>query len=292
MSMKLLVSHLLLAGAIGLAGVGLGAQPAPPPMPDTLDLKAAIGLAVENNYAIRQARERIKEQEGVEITVRARQLPAWAASGSYTGNAREISTYAPQNDQAWVVALQARQVLYAGGGVSAAVKSSAQARAAAVLELQAVINSQLLAVRTQFYTVLLDREQIQVQEENVNLLEEQLKDAQSRFNAGTTSNFEVLRAEVALANGQPPLIQARNEYRVAVEQLRQLLGLGDGGGGERDEGAGVRGGAGGGAAGDPAAGRCAGGGAGQPARAAAAGPAGERRGAERRGQPRELSAGD
>ena len=230
MSMKLLVSHLLLAGAIGLAGVGLRAQPAPPPMPDTLDLKAAIGLAVENNYAIRQARERIKEQEGVEVTVRARQMPAWAASGSYTGNAREISTYTPQNDQAWEVTLQARQVLYAGGGVSAAVKSSALARAAAVLELQAVINSQLLAVRTQFYTVLLDREQIQVQEENVNLLEEQLKDAQSRFNAGTTSNFEVLRAEVALANGQPPLIQARNDYRVAIEQLRQLLGLATGAG--------------------------------------------------------------
>ena len=230
--MKSNASPVLLAAVLSLAGAGLRAAPAgaPPPMPDTLDLKAAIGLAVENNYAIRQARERIKEQEGVEVTVRARQIPNVSGSGSYTGNSRDISTYTPQNDQAWVLTLQARQVLYAGGGVSAAVKSSALARAAAVLELQGVINSQLLAVRTQFYTVLLDREQIQVQEENVKLLEEQLKDAQSRFNAGTTSNFEVLRAEVALANGQPPLIQARNDYRVAIEQLRQLLGLATGAG--------------------------------------------------------------
>jgi outer membrane protein TolC len=73
--------------------------------------------------------------------------------------------------------------------------------------------------------VLLDKEKITVQEENVRLLEKQLQDAQSRFNAGSTSNFDVLRAQVALANGQPPLIQSRNDYRIAIEQLRQLLGF-------------------------------------------------------------------
>jgi len=94
-----------------------------------------------------------------------------------------------------------------------------------MFELEGIINQQLLAVRTQFYTVLLAKEKIKVQEENVTLLEQQLKDAQSRLGAGTVSNFEVLRAVVALANGQPPLIQARNDYRIAIEQLRQVLGL-------------------------------------------------------------------
>jgi len=94
----------------------------------------------------------------------------------------------------------------------------------AMFELEGVINQQLLSVRTQFYTVLFAKQRIAVQEENVNLLAQQLKDARSRFDAGTTSNFDVLRAEVALANGQPPLIQARNDFRVAVEQLRQLVG--------------------------------------------------------------------
>jgi outer membrane protein TolC len=94
-----------------------------------------------------------------------------------------------------------------------------------MLELEGIINQQLLLVRTQFYTMLLAKERIKVQENNVNLLEQQLKDAKNRFEAGTTSNFEVLRAEVALANGQPPLIQARNDYRIAIEQLRQQLGF-------------------------------------------------------------------
>ena len=43
--------------------------------------------------------------------------------------------------------------------------------------------------------------------------------------AGTVSNFEVLRAEVAIANAQVPLITARNDYRLAIEELRQALGF-------------------------------------------------------------------
>ncbi len=225
--MKPLVTRSVLAAAISLATAGLHAVPNPEQaVPDTLDLKNAIVFALENNFTIRQARERIKQQEGVEIQVQARQIPNVSAAGSYTGNARDISSYAPpDNDRAWSIALQARQVIYAGGGVIASVKGARLTREAAVLELRGIINEQLLAVRTQFYGVLLAREKIKVQEENVHLFEQQLKDAKSRFDAGTTSNFEVLRAEVALANGRPPLIQARNDYRIAIEQLRQVLGF-------------------------------------------------------------------
>ncbi len=228
--MKPFILHLpRLLGAAALLGAGSmlrAAADGSQPVPATLDLPTAIKYAVENNYTIREARERIREQEGVEITVRARQIPNVAANGTYTGNSRAISAYGPpDNNRFWTIDLQARQVLYAGGGVTASVHGAQLTREAAVLELQGVINEQLLAVRTQFYTVLLAQQRIQVQEENVKLLEQQLKDAQSRFTAGTTSNFEVLRAEVALANGQPPLIQARNDHRIAIEQLRQLLGF-------------------------------------------------------------------
>ncbi|MDD2765235.1 MAG: TolC family protein [Opitutaceae bacterium] len=216
---------------LGISGPVAGGQPgvdADGLPAGALDLDGALGFALEHNYAIRQARERIKEERGVELEVRSRAIPQVGMSGSYTGNAREISGYNPASGSSWGISVQARQVVYAGGGVMASVKGARLAREAAVLELEGVINAQLLAVRTQFYAVLLAKEQIGVQEENVQLLGQQLKDARSRFEAGTTSNFEVLRAEVALANGQPPLIQARNDYRLAIEQLRQVLGLSGG----------------------------------------------------------------
>ncbi len=199
----------------------------PVPVPDVplqLDLRTAITYAVENNFAIRQARERIKEQEGLIVEVKARALPNVAAVADYTRNDKEISQSTPPNTQDWTIAIQARQALYAGGGVKAALDAQKVLREAALLDLRSVINSAILEVRTRFYNVLLAREQIKVQEENVKLLEEQLQNARNRFEAGSVSNFEVLRAEVELANAKPQLIRARNSFRTSTDQLRQSLG--------------------------------------------------------------------
>jgi len=202
-----------------------GAPIAPATVPDTLDLATAIGFALDNNYAIRQARERIKQQDGVVVEVASRTIPTVAAGAAYQLNEREISSGFPASNQLWQINLTASQALYSGGGVESAVKSSKLGREAAVLDLQAVINDALFQVRTAFYGVLLAREQIKVQESNLQLLEQQLKMASDRFEAGTVSSFEKLRAEVAIANAKVPLITARNTYRLAIETLRQALGF-------------------------------------------------------------------
>jgi len=193
------------------------------PVPGSLDLPYALAFALDNNFTIRQAKERIRQQEGVVLEVRGPQIPNVTASGNYQRNASEIS----QNgkDSNWGFEVVARQTLYAGGGVTASIKSQKLALEAASLDLQSVINAALLDVRTKFYTVLVNREKIKVQEQNVELLQRQLQDVKNRFEAGTVSNFEVLRAEVSLANAQPALITARNDYRLAIEELRQALGF-------------------------------------------------------------------
>jgi outer membrane protein TolC len=192
-------------------------------IPEALDLPYALGFALDNNFAIRQAKERIRQQEGIVLEVRSSQLPNVGASGGYQRNADEIASNG--RDHNWSVNVTARQILYAGGGVQASVKAQQLALDAATLTLKAVINDVLLQVRTKFYTVLVDRERIKVQEQNIELLRRQLQDVKNRFEAGTVSNFEVLRAEVALANAQPALITARNDYRLAIEELRQVLGF-------------------------------------------------------------------
>lgn len=212
--------------ALTLSCLTVGAAPAPQqPVPDSLDLPTAIAFALENNFAIRQARERIRQQDGVVIEVSARKIPSVAADAVYQRNDREISGGFPASDRAWQIGLTASQVIYAGGGVSSAVKATKLAREAALLDLKTAINEALLQVRTSFYRVLLAREQIKVQESNVELLQEQLKNATDRFNAGTVSSFEKLRAEVAVANARVPLITARNDSRLAIEAMRQALGF-------------------------------------------------------------------
>ncbi|MEO5961626.1 MAG: TolC family protein [Opitutaceae bacterium] len=212
--------------ALTLACAVSQAQPAPQqPVPDSLDLKTAVTFALQNNFAIRQARERIRQQEGVVIEVSARQIPNVAADAAYQRNDTDIGQSFPPSDSTWQINLLASQVLYSGGGVRSAINSTKLVREAALLDLQAVINDALLQVRTAFYNILLTREQIKVQESNLELLQQQLKTSTDRFQAGTVSSFEKLRAEVAVANAQVPIITARNDHRLAIETMRQALGF-------------------------------------------------------------------
>ncbi len=233
-SFRLIVRPLAaLAAAAAAFGFAAGSQAAPPPprptpdVPDKLDLKIALTYALEHNYSIRQARERIREQEGVILEVKSRALPNASLQSFYGKTDEELgSDRGPGagSDQNWEITLQVRQLLYSGGSVRSALDAQKALRESVLLDLKGTINDALLEVRTRFYGVLLGREQIKVQEANVQLLREQLQIARNRFEAGSSSNFEVLRAEVAVANAQPALIRARNALRNAVEELRQSLG--------------------------------------------------------------------
>jgi outer membrane protein TolC len=76
--------------------------------------------------------------------------------------------------------------------------------------------------------VLLNRDLITVAEESIRLLSDQLKDQENRFAAGTVPRFNVLQAEVALANAQPNLIRAKNDYLISKLQLAKILGFDSG----------------------------------------------------------------
>lgn len=219
----LLVGASLLAALPAVAQINDGKPDPEFAVPEALNLPYSLGFALDNNFTIRQARERIKQQEGIVLEVRSAQIPNVSAAAGYARNDQSIGLNGL--DHNWSVNITARQVLYSGGGVTAGVRSQQLALDAAVLTLRAIINDVLLEVRTRFYTVLVNRERIKVQEQNIELLQRQLKDVKNRYEAGTVSNFEVLRAEVALANAQPALITARNNHRLAIEELRQSLGF-------------------------------------------------------------------
>ncbi len=207
------------------AAASLPAAPAgTPSVPDRLDLPTALGFALENNYTIRQARERLNQAEGALMTARAGLLPRASVDSSYSRTSRQITTET-MDDENWSASAGVSQTVYAGGAVAANARAARAARDAAGFELQATINQILAGVRIGFFSVLRAQETIAVREQSLALLEEELKNARNRYEAGAGAQFDVLRAEVALANGRPPLITARNDLRIAIEELRELLGF-------------------------------------------------------------------
>ena len=128
-------------------------------------------------------------------------------------------------DKSWSVSITARQVLYAGGQVRAAINIAKFTEDSSYYQLRDTVDRIIAQTRVQFYEVLLTRALITVQEEAVRLLGDALKDQQNRFEAGTVPRFNVLRAEVELSNAQPDLIRAKNNALIAQLQLAKTLAL-------------------------------------------------------------------
>jgi outer membrane protein TolC len=127
--------------------------------------------------------------------------------------------------QTWQVTLTVSQLIWDGGATIASRRAARINEDAAYYTLRDTIDSVVQTVRTQFYQVLLDRALIQVQEESVNLLQSQLEDQKSRFEAGTVPQFNVLQAEGQLQNQIPQLIAAQNNYRISQYTLARTLGI-------------------------------------------------------------------
>src|SRR5271157_4315482 len=148
-------------------------------------------------------------------TTNAVPLPGRSLSGSSSGS----------SNQTWQVTLTVSQLVYDGGATIASRRAARINEDQAYYTLRDTIDTVVQTVRTQFYQILLNKALVQVQEESVNLLQSQLEDQKSRYEAGTVPQFNVLQAEGQLENQIPQLIAARNNYRISQLTLARTLGI-------------------------------------------------------------------
>jgi outer membrane protein TolC len=192
-----------------------------------LSLTDCLNIALSQNATILKARNDLDAQYGVVVQTRAVALPQVQATGQYKDtdpNAIESFPGFSQPHQNWNAGVQIVQSIYEGGKMVAALRAASVTKQQALAQYQTVIADTLLGARVAYYDVLLAAQQITVHEASVNLLQKELEDQQRRYDAGTVPHFNVLRAEVAVANERPALIQARNNYRIAKNNLSNLLG--------------------------------------------------------------------
>jgi TolC family type I secretion outer membrane protein len=198
-----------------------------------LALADCLDLALQQNGRLLKARSDLEAAYGVVVQTRAVAIPKIQATGSYTDMDPGAVDRFPslpagfainQPHESWNAGVQLIQSIYEGGRVTSALRSAKLTKEQALLQYQTTIADTLLAVRVAYYDVLLAAQQITVQEASVNLLTNELQDQQRRFDAGTVPRFNVLRAEVEVANARPRLISARNANRIARNNLVNLLG--------------------------------------------------------------------
>lgn len=197
-----------------------------------LSLLDSLNVALQQNASILKAKNDLDASYGLVVQTRAVALPQLTASGQYKytqPSAIESFPIPPPNNfvepnQSWNAGVQLVQTVYSGGRLVAAIKAARLTKEQALAQYQTTVQDTLLSVRNAYYDALLAREQISVHEASVKLLQNETDDQQRRFKAGTVPKFNVLRADVQLANERPLLLQAQNNFRIAKNNLSNLLG--------------------------------------------------------------------
>ncbi len=213
-----------------------------------LTLDSAVKFALAHNPDVLNSVEQIRITRGQYISIRAQLLPQLVATGSFAGKSPilvnpprpklNIPALTPDaaidlgeltgsdlNNYAWNVQIGVQQLVFDGGGALSQTRAAQYLQDQSYFTLRSVIDRAISQVKIAFFQVILNRALIVVQEQSVSLLENQLEDQESRYQAGTVPKFNVLQAQVAVANAVPPLITARNNLRIAQYQLVKILGM-------------------------------------------------------------------
>lgn len=128
------------------------------------------------------------------------------------------------SDISYAISVTGTQLIFNGTTFNQ-IRGTFFQRDSAYFAFRNVLDQLIAVVKTQFYQIIVNRDLVSVNEENVRLLEAQLKDQQNRFEAGTVPRFNVLQADVQLHNQIPQLITAQNNLRISKLQLAKTLGL-------------------------------------------------------------------
>jgi len=202
----------------------------------TLTLEKSLDTAYQNNRMLQSQKEKINSAKYKIQEAKSAFYPNLSLQGSFTylgvnpgfvvdipGFFNQEVTIGFHDNYTFTLALQ--QSLFTWGRIR---NSYSISNLNLSLEQENYIkNKQGITynVTSSFYSTLLARELIKVREDALNNIQEHLKTVELRYQAGQASQFDVLRAKVQLANANPPLLQARQAYDLALSSFKNLLGL-------------------------------------------------------------------
>jgi outer membrane protein TolC len=92
-------------------------------------------------------------------------------------------------------------------------------------DFENVADQIILSVKQAYYGVIQAKYNRQVLEDTVRQTQQQLEQARGFYEVGTKPKFDVIRAEVNVSAAKVNLIRAENDYRIAVVNLNNAMGI-------------------------------------------------------------------
>lgn len=215
--------HLILLFALILISSTAQAEPR------RLTLDAALALAAQQNYAVKQAQESRAGLDGRYVEERAAALPQLTASAGI-GLSRDSSLEvfgigARQLNESAEISLT--QPLFTWGKIGAGIRAAKVAQKSGDQSIRSARQDAHREVIVAFVDLLLADELQRLARENLQQKERHRQEAERRYAIGVATDYDVLAASVAEENARPEAIRAANRVRTAGQRLAYLLALPD-----------------------------------------------------------------
>jgi outer membrane protein TolC len=193
-------------------------------------LDESVETALKQSLLIRAAREGVLGAEAQKKEALTGFLPKLSTSYSYTWLNKAAAIRIPpapsittgtQDNYAW--ALEARQPLFAGGGIRANYEVSRIGYEISRMDESGTVQDIVREVKISFFNILKTERLLGVARQSLEQLQAHRNVAQNFFEVGLIPRNDLLQSEVQVANGEQALIRADNGVALAQAKFNTLL---------------------------------------------------------------------
>lgn len=196
----------------------------------SLTLEQAIELALKNNKDLQVSRLELEKSEASLKSALAEQLPT--LDGNLEFNQRADDTGFAQGDnfsrdrRLLTGQIEVGYDLYTGGRRGANITRSRRQVYLSKLDVERLVENTRFETTTNYYDLQNADAQVAIAQAAVEDFSQTLRDAELLEQAGLGTRFDVLQAQVDLANANQALTRAIAEQRIGRKTLAQTLSLG------------------------------------------------------------------
>ncbi|MEH2443535.1 TolC family protein [Nostoc sp.] len=190
-----------------------------------ISLAQALELAQRNNRDLQVA---ILQLERSRSSVRASQaalFPTLGINSSVTNSGNGFTNNSSQGSTSFNGSAQLNYDVYTSGNRQATIQAAEEQLRVDEFNVESQSLTIKLNATTQYYDLQQADEQVRINRSAVENAQASLRDTQAREQAGVGTRFDVLQAQVNLANAQQQLTNAISQQRISRRQLATLLSL-------------------------------------------------------------------
>ncbi|MBD2529966.1 TolC family protein [Nostoc flagelliforme FACHB-838] len=190
-----------------------------------ISLAQALELAKRNNQDLQIAILQVERSRSALRESQAALFPTLGIDSSLTNNGNAFTSNSSQSSTSFNGSAQLNYDLYTSGNRQATIQAAEEQLRVDELNVESQSLTISLNVTTQYYNLQQADEEVRINRSAVENAQASLRDTQAREQAGVGTRFDVLQAQVNLANAQQLLINAISRQQITRRQLATLLSL-------------------------------------------------------------------